>query len=228
MRPRCSPTRRLPSRHVADLVELGLHHEQQHQELLLMDAKHLLCQNPTAPRLRRPVATRIAWSDAQAPAGSHATAAASSRSATDGDGFSYDNEGPRHDRAARAVPAGRPAGHLRRMAGVHRTTAATGAAELWLSDGWHRATPRGGTPRSTGGTSTTAGWSRCSRSAADRRRPAEPSPTSATTRPTPSPAGPAPGSPPRPSGRRRSATRPSDGPRCVDPPLGRLGSTSTR
>jgi hypothetical protein len=31
---------------VLDLVELGLHHEQQHQELLLMDAKHLLSHNP--------------------------------------------------------------------------------------------------------------------------------------------------------------------------------------
>ena len=32
---------------IAPLVELGLHHEQQHQELLLMDAKHLL-----SPRTR--------------------------------------------------------------------------------------------------------------------------------------------------------------------------------
>ncbi len=32
-----------------ELVELGLHHEQQHQELLLMDALHLLSQNPTSP-----------------------------------------------------------------------------------------------------------------------------------------------------------------------------------
>ena len=34
---------------VRELVVLGLHHEQQHQELLLMDAKHLLHQNPLRP-----------------------------------------------------------------------------------------------------------------------------------------------------------------------------------
>ena len=38
---------------VRDLVVLGLHHEQQHQELLLMDIKHVLSQQPPARRLRR-------------------------------------------------------------------------------------------------------------------------------------------------------------------------------
>ena len=40
--------RRLPAA-VATLVELGLHHEQQHQELLLMDIKHVLSLNPLRP-----------------------------------------------------------------------------------------------------------------------------------------------------------------------------------
>ena len=39
---------------VAELVELGLHHEQQHQELLLMDIKHVLSSNPLEPAYRRP------------------------------------------------------------------------------------------------------------------------------------------------------------------------------
>ena len=38
------------SRDLESLVVLGLHHEQQHQELLLMDAKHLLSRNPPLPR----------------------------------------------------------------------------------------------------------------------------------------------------------------------------------
>ena len=37
---------------VLALVELGLHHEQQHQELLLMDIKHVLSVNPLAPAYR--------------------------------------------------------------------------------------------------------------------------------------------------------------------------------
>ena len=37
---------------VAALVELGLHHEQQHQELILMDAKHMLSLNPLRPAYR--------------------------------------------------------------------------------------------------------------------------------------------------------------------------------
>ncbi len=39
---------RLPAA-IADLIELGLHHEQQHQELILTDVKHLLSRNPLKP-----------------------------------------------------------------------------------------------------------------------------------------------------------------------------------
>ena len=41
-----------PSPSVAALVELGLHHEQQHQELPLMDVKHVLSMNPLVPAYR--------------------------------------------------------------------------------------------------------------------------------------------------------------------------------
>ena len=54
------------------LVELGLHHEQQHQELLLMDIKHVLSCNPLRPGVRRPrraprraARDRCGWIDAR-------------------------------------------------------------------------------------------------------------------------------------------------------------------
>ena len=47
------------------IVEMGLHHEQQHQELLLMDVKHLLAQNPLRPAYQTaapmPAALPLAW-----------------------------------------------------------------------------------------------------------------------------------------------------------------------
>jgi ergothioneine biosynthesis protein EgtB len=76
------------------LVELGLHHEQQHQELLLMDAKHLLGTNPlqpsygsatTAPVVEPPLATWRSFERQIASIGHH------------GSGFAFDNESPRHD-----------------------------------------------------------------------------------------------------------------------------------
>jgi ergothioneine biosynthesis protein EgtB len=76
-----------------DVVELGLNHEQQHQELLLTDVKHLLAQNPLAPTFRRvkesaaiPIAT-LEW---------HAFAGGLVEMGDDGAGFSFDNESPRH------------------------------------------------------------------------------------------------------------------------------------
>ena len=65
--------RRAPTRSRATLVELGLHHEQQHQELILTDVKHLLSRNPLQPAYRKPwPLTPIAG--ARARAGSPATA----------------------------------------------------------------------------------------------------------------------------------------------------------
>ncbi|HVX17758.1 MAG TPA: ergothioneine biosynthesis protein EgtB [Acidimicrobiales bacterium] len=87
---------------IVELVTLGLHHEQQHQELLLMDIKHVLSCNPTFPSYRtRPGRTGAATS----PARSAAVPASIGWVDFDGglveighcgDGFAFDNEVPRH------------------------------------------------------------------------------------------------------------------------------------
>lgn len=116
-----------------ELVELGLHHEQQHQELLLMDIKHVLSRNPFSPAYR----TRRREPSGPAPAmGWVEHEGGIVDIGHMGDGFHFDNEGPRHRAlvhahrlADRLVTAGE---WLDFMAddGYHRP-------ELWLSDGWH-------------------------------------------------------------------------------------------
>ncbi|MEZ4224836.1 MAG: ergothioneine biosynthesis protein EgtB [Polyangiaceae bacterium] len=78
---------------LAKVVEVGLHHEMQHQELLLMDILHVLAQNPLAP----------AYLDEQLPRGQSPAALEFEGIAGGlveighaGDGFCFDNEGPRH------------------------------------------------------------------------------------------------------------------------------------
>lgn len=114
------------------LVELGLHHEEQHQELILMDIKHVLSINPLKPAYRASSngaardATPLAW---QAMKGGlveigHAD-----------DGFAFDNEGPRHKAwlepfalASRPVSNGEYAAFI--DDGGYRRP------EFWLSAGW--------------------------------------------------------------------------------------------
>ena len=78
---------------IAPLLELGLHHEEQHQELLLTDLKHILATNPLRPvyqtRDRDPAKEAppmnwIPYSGGLVEIG------------FEGAAFSYDNEGPRH------------------------------------------------------------------------------------------------------------------------------------
>ena len=79
---------------VLDLLELGLNHEQQHQELVLTDVKHMLSCNPLRPAYARAGATREA-ADAP-PLEWIEFAAGVVEIGHDGFGFAFDNETPRH------------------------------------------------------------------------------------------------------------------------------------
>jgi len=115
------------------VVELGLNHEQQHQELMLTDVKYLLSQNPLRPiyvaDVRVPqvrTAASLSWAD-----GTPGIQAIGS----DGSGFAFDNEYPRHDELIRPF---RIANRLVTNAEYLAFIADGGyrRPELWLSDGW--------------------------------------------------------------------------------------------
>lgn len=115
-----------------DTVVLGMHHEQQHQELILMDIKHVLSMNPLAPTYRP---TRTAHHDTSPTAWIEVAGGLVDHGA-DGEGFCFDNELPRHRcyvhpfRIADALVT----------AGEWQAFIADGGyerPELWLSDGWY-------------------------------------------------------------------------------------------
>ena len=134
-----------PSQEVAALVELGLHHEQQHQELILMDIKHVLGVHPFAPSYspvgfdthQKLVAPSLGWvphPGGLMEIGSNSPAnAAGAMDFTCG--FVFDNELPRHSVwldpfaiADRLVTTGEWLEFIDDGA-YHR-------ANLWLADGW--------------------------------------------------------------------------------------------
>ncbi|MXN65774.1 ergothioneine biosynthesis protein EgtB [Stappia sp. GBMRC 2046] len=118
---------------LAPLVELGINHEQQHQELLLTDILHLFAQNPlypsysvTEPKTAPHEATGDTWSSFDG---------GIRRVGHDGAGFFYDNEGPAHDALIRPF---RLADRLvtNRDWLEFMADGAYSIATLWLSDGW--------------------------------------------------------------------------------------------
>jgi dimethylhistidine N-methyltransferase len=123
-----------------DLFDLGLAHEEQHQELVLMDILHLFAQSPLAPAYAPP---RGAPSDAEPrPAGFVDVDGGLVEIGHDGAGFAFDNETPRHKvflepyrLAERLVTNGE---WLEFMADD-----GYGRPELWLSEGWARAQEEG-------------------------------------------------------------------------------------
>ncbi len=118
---------------VFEILEIGLHHEQQHQELLLTDILHAFAQNPTDP------AYDAAWQPphaAQGPRGAFVDVPAGIHSVGhDGDGFCFDNETPRHDELIAEM---RIARHLVTNAEWLEFMKSGGYStpSLWLSDGW--------------------------------------------------------------------------------------------
>jgi ergothioneine biosynthesis protein EgtB len=112
-------------------IELGLNHEEQHQELILTDIKHVLCTNPLRPAYAATPAvagteTALEWLPFDG---------GLIELGKDGAGFSFDNERPRHkvhlenfEIASRLVTAGEYLAFIR-DGGYRRP-------ELWLSDGW--------------------------------------------------------------------------------------------
>jgi ergothioneine biosynthesis protein EgtB len=124
---------------VEALIELGLHHEQQHQELILTDVKHLLSRNPLKPAYQKqwpltPIHARarrwIGYAEGVREIG-HA-----------GADFCFDNEGPRHRVWLDAFQiASHPVTHgdfieFIQDDGYRRP-------ELWLSAGWDAVTAHG-------------------------------------------------------------------------------------
>jgi ergothioneine biosynthesis protein EgtB len=139
--------RRYVDEHVLDLVEqldegrllelspimtLGLHHEQQHQELMLTDIKHVFSCNPLYPAYveRAPTGSAsvppVAW--VSFPEGLHWIG-------HEGEGFAFDNEGPRHRQFVQAFQL---ASRLVTN-GEYLAFMEDGGYEnplLWLSEGW--------------------------------------------------------------------------------------------
>ena len=119
---------------LARLIELGLQHEQQHQELMLTDVKHLLAQNPLYPAYATDAmdsaqpASALEWCE---------FGGGLAEIGHRGNGFCFDNELPRHRTyvapfalASRLVTNGEYRTFIE--AGGYRDPA------LWLAEGWDR------------------------------------------------------------------------------------------
>jgi ergothioneine biosynthesis protein EgtB len=121
-----------------DAIMLGLHHEQQHQELILTDIKHAFFCNPLLPAFRREAPT----SHAETPQDSVNLPGGISLVGHEGTDFAFDNETPRHRVLLQPFRiATRPVSN-----GEYRAFIADGGyrrAEFWLSDGWARVQEEG-------------------------------------------------------------------------------------
>jgi len=154
---------------IAPLLELGIHHEQQHQELILMDIKHVFSLNPLRPAYQPP--RRRAQGEA-APLAFIEFAGGLTEIGHAGPDFAFDNEGPRHrvwldpfGLASRSVTCGE----------FLEFISAGGYAEpeFWLSDGW-AVVQQQGWEAPLYWRQTDAGWRVFTLSGEERLDPAEP------------------------------------------------------
>ncbi|MDA3913981.1 ergothioneine biosynthesis protein EgtB [Oleiagrimonas sp.] len=117
---------------LTSVVILGLHHEQQHQELLLTDIKHLFSCNPLEPVYME--LARASGARAQ-PLRFLDRPSGVVRTGHEGDGFAYDNECPRHDELLHPHRiAHRPVNNAEFIAFIRDGGYST--PTLWMSEGW--------------------------------------------------------------------------------------------
>ncbi len=117
---------------IAPLIELGIHHEQQHQELIITDIKHVLSWNPLKPAGYgiKPKVLRKA-----APLSFVEFEGGITQIGHSGHSFAFDCEGPRHDQLIRPFNlANRPVTNGEFLDFIEDGGYQT--PHLWLSDGW--------------------------------------------------------------------------------------------
>ncbi len=118
----------------AELIELGINHEQQHQELLLTDILSLFAAEPLKPAYRE--ADPGVGGSAAAPLAWIGFDGGIFEVGHDGQGFAYDNEGPRHEELIRPFKlADRCVTNAEWAEFIKDGGYAT--PTLWLADGWN-------------------------------------------------------------------------------------------
>jgi ergothioneine biosynthesis protein EgtB len=128
---------------LAPIVTLGLHHEQQHQELMLTDVKHMLSENPLHPvYLRAGAEPGLKAHTSTVPLDWTVFRGGLTEIGYTGGEFSFDNEGPRHTvylqpyaLSTRLITSGEWLAFM--MDGGYERP------ELWLSEGWSTVQARG-------------------------------------------------------------------------------------
>jgi len=138
LRERCDDAR---WQRIRPIIELGIHHEQQHQELTVTDIKHVLSCNPLRPPYHSPTAAT------QAPAVNEAMGWVGHKEGLYSighreDGFAYDNESPRHQTFLQDFLLGtRLVTNSEFLAFIE--DGGYERPEFWLSEGWATIQERG-------------------------------------------------------------------------------------